>query len=239
MSAHTDAIHGAGVKTISEAQKARGEFLFQESRQATYRRVDRLFAVLMSVQWVAGILGACPLRRKLGLGNQPCAHPCMGGADLGGIVTIFPVSLALLKPGEAMTRYTIAASQMMMSALLIHLSGGRIETHFHIFGSLAFLAFYRDWRVFIPATLVVAGDHFVRGIFFPESAFGVQAPSPWRWVEHAGWVLFGEFLFDPGVHPGCQGDARERGGEGRVGSHAGSGGGGEPGQERVPGQHEP
>ena len=33
-----------------------------------------------------------------------------------------------------------------VSALLIHLSGGRIETHFHIFGSLAFLAFYRDCR---------------------------------------------------------------------------------------------
>ena len=28
---------------------------------------------------------------------------------------------------------------MLMSVLLIHLSGGRIETHFHIFGSLAFL----------------------------------------------------------------------------------------------------
>ena len=36
---------------------------------------------------------------------------------------------------------------MLMSALLIHLTGGRIETHFHVFGSLAILAFYRDWRV--------------------------------------------------------------------------------------------
>jgi len=36
-----------------------------------------------------------------------------------------------------------------MSALLIHLSGGRIETHFHVFGSLAFLAFYLDWPVLI------------------------------------------------------------------------------------------
>jgi two-component system, sensor histidine kinase and response regulator len=195
MSAHTESIHGAGVKTISEAQNARGEFLFQESRQATYRRVDRLFAVLMSVQWVAGILAAVFISPKAWAGSISHVHIHVWVAlILGGIVTIFPVSLALLKPGEAMTRYLIAASQMMMSALLIHLSGGRIETHFHIFGSLAFLAFYRDWRVFIPATLVVAGDHFVRGIFFPESAFGVQAPSPWRWVEHAGWVVFENFF---------------------------------------------
>jgi len=42
----------------------------------------------------------------------------------------------------------------LTSALLIHLSGGRIETHFHIFGSLAFLSFYRDWRVLITATAI-------------------------------------------------------------------------------------
>ena len=34
----------------------------------------------------------------------------------------------------------IAAAQMLIGALLIHLTGGRIETHFHVFGSLAFLA---------------------------------------------------------------------------------------------------
>src|SRR6185369_14706962 len=99
-------------------------------------------------------------------------------------------SLALLRPGEAVTRHTIAIAQMLMSALLIHLTGGRIETHFHVFGSLAFLAFYRDWRVFIPATLVVAADHFLRGVYWPQSVFGVLAPSPWRWVEHAAWVIF-------------------------------------------------
>ena len=49
---------------------------------------------------------------------------------------------------------------MMTSALLIHLTGGRIETHFHIFGSLAFLAFYRDWKVMISASVVVVIDHF-------------------------------------------------------------------------------
>jgi signal transduction histidine kinase len=79
---------------------------------------------------------------------------------------------------------------MLYSALLIHLTGGRIETHFHVFGSLAFLAFYRDWRVFIPATAVVAVDHMLRAVFWPESVFGILVPSPWRAVEHSAWVLF-------------------------------------------------
>lgn len=79
---------------------------------------------------------------------------------------------------------------MMYSALLIHLSGGRIETHFHVFGSLAILAFYRDWKVLLPATVTIVVDHFARGIFWPESVFGVIVSSPWRSLEHAGWVLF-------------------------------------------------
>jgi PAS domain S-box-containing protein len=69
-------------------------------------------------------------------------------------------------------------------------TGGRIETHFHVFGSLAFLACYRDWKVLIPATLIVAVDHFVRGVWWPESVFGVVSASHFRWLEHAGWVLF-------------------------------------------------
>ena len=67
---------------------------------------------------------------------------------------------------------------MLMGALLIHLTGGRIETHFHVFGSLAFLAFYRDWRVLVPATVVVALDHMLRGFFWPQSVYGVLVAEP-------------------------------------------------------------
>ena len=79
---------------------------------------------------------------------------------------------------------------MLWSALLIHLTGGRIETHFHVFGSLAFLAFYLDWKVLLTATTVVAADHFLRGIYWPESVYGVANAEWWRFLEHAGWVVF-------------------------------------------------
>ncbi|MEY2526124.1 MAG: hypothetical protein QOE73_895, partial [Verrucomicrobiota bacterium] len=70
------------------------------------------------------------------------------------------------------------------------LTGGRIETHFHVFGSLVILSFYRDWRVLVPATVVVALDHFLRGIYWPYSVYGVLTASPWRSIEHAAWVIF-------------------------------------------------
>jgi signal transduction histidine kinase/CheY-like chemotaxis protein len=93
-----------------------------------------------------------------------------------------------------LTRHVIAVSQMLTSALLIHLTGGRIETHFHVFGSLAFLAFYRDWRVLVSASLVVALDHYVREAYWPQSVYGVLTTDSWRWLEHAGWVVFEDVI---------------------------------------------
>src|SRR5437868_7212817 len=109
---------------------------------------------------------------------------------LCGAVSILAVAFAGFRPGEPLTRHAVAVGQMLTSALLIHLTGGRIETHFHVFGSLALLAFYRDWRVLVSASAVVGIDHLLRGIYWPQSVYGVIEAEPWRWVEHAGWVVF-------------------------------------------------
>src|SRR6516225_1814372 len=176
---------------MSTKPEARATTLFQESINRIHRRTDRLFAGLMTFQWLAGIAAAFWITPFAWAGSlsQPHLH-VWAAIVLGGIISGLPILFALTKPGEAITRHVIAAGQMLTSALLIHLTGGRIETHFHIFGSLAFLAFYRDWRVLITATLVVAVDHAIRGIYWPQSVFGVLAASPWRVFEHAGWVLF-------------------------------------------------
>ncbi|MEW4451090.1 histidine kinase, partial [Bremerella sp. JC817] len=101
-----------------------------------------------------------------------------------------PVLLVLTRPGAASTRHAVAVGQSLMGALLIHLTGGRIETHFHIFGSLALLAFYRDWRVLVTASAVVVLDHLIRGMVWPASIYGVPYFQRFRWIEHSGWVAF-------------------------------------------------
>jgi PAS domain S-box-containing protein len=177
--------------TLADSIAARAQTLFEEHSRQIHGRTDRLFAGLMAVQWLAAIAAALWISPRTWAGQYSQVHLHMWAAVLlGGVITILPIALALVRPGATATRYSIAAGQMLMSALLIHLTGGRIETHFHVFGSLAFLAFYRDWRVFVPATLVVAVDHLVRGVYWPLSVFGVLTASPWRWVEHAAWVLF-------------------------------------------------
>jgi signal transduction histidine kinase len=150
-----------------------------------------MFAYLMIFQWIAGVAAAVWISPRTWIGAQSEIHIHVWAAIfIGGAITSFPVWLVWKRPGQTVTRHAIAVGQMLTSALLIHLTGGRIETHFHVFGSLAFLAIYRDWKVLLTATVVVATDHFARGVFWPQSVFGVLTASHWRWVEHAGWVVF-------------------------------------------------
>jgi len=184
-------MHAPANSQTEDLTTHRAEELFRAEEEANYRRTDRMFAWLMAIQWLAGIAAALWISPRAWEGQFSSVHIHVWAAFiLGGIISGFPIALALLCPGATLTRHVIAVGQMLTSALLIHLTGGRIETHFHVFGSLAFLAFYRDWRVLVTATVVVAADHFVRGIFWPQSVFGVLVASPWRWLEHAGWVLF-------------------------------------------------
>jgi signal transduction histidine kinase len=174
-----------------ESAGRRASDLLAGYQSEIYQRTDRMFAGLMVLQWIAGVIFALWISPLAWEGAVSTTHVHVWAAVfLGGAISLLPALLGMMHPGEASTRYTIAVAQMMMGALLIHLTGGRIETHFHVFGSLAFLAFYRDWRVLIPATVVVAADHLLRGMFWPQSVYGVLVASQWRWLEHAAWVVF-------------------------------------------------
>lgn len=176
---------------VSPAILERAQKLFFEHWNRILIRTDRLFAGLLFTQWVAGIAVAVIVSPFTWAGSTSSVHThVLAAIFLGGAVAALPIALVFLRPGWSWTRYTIAGSQVAFSGLLIHLTGGRIETHFHIFGSLAFLFFYRDWKVFVPATVITAADHLVRGLVYPMSVYGVLEASPWRTVEHAWWVLF-------------------------------------------------
>lgn len=179
---------------LSDVARERADVLFHEHQQRIFVRTDRMFAVLMAFQWVAGVAAAVWISPRAWDVADSHVHPHIWAAIfLAGIISSLPIALAIFRPGKVLTRHTIAIAQMLTSAVLIHLSGGRIETHFHVFGSLAFLAFYRDWRVLITATVVVAADHFFRGVYWPQSAYGVLTAG-WRWAEHAGWVIFEDII---------------------------------------------
>ncbi len=166
------------------------EELFHEQQQILLQRTDRLFGMLLVLQWVAAVALALWISPRAWAGTDSAAHPhLLAAVILGSIVVSFPLWLVAMRPGRRITRHAVAIAQMLMGALLIHLTGGRIETHFHVFASLAFLAFYRDWPVLVSASAVVVTDHLLRGLFWPESVYGVATAAIWRTLEHAFWVV--------------------------------------------------
>jgi len=178
-----------------DAVASRTKAIFARQTAKVHQQTDSLFVVLLLIEWIAGIVAALVLSPKAwGTTYQGLNTHLTTALIFGGTIVILPIFLTLMRPGASITRHVVAIAQMLMGSLLIHLTGGRIETHFHLFGSLAFLAIYRDWRLLVSASAVVAIDHFFRDYFWPRSIFGDLNAGPWRWVEHAAWILFEDIV---------------------------------------------
>src|SRR5438874_8463495 len=115
--------------SITDCQTAlerRAAALFQEQQRALSTHTDRFFAALMILQWVAGIVIAAVVSPRTWAGAYSSPHVHLWAAVfLGGAITLPPVVMALRSPGAVLTRHCVAIAQMLTSALLIHLSGGR------------------------------------------------------------------------------------------------------------------
>jgi signal transduction histidine kinase len=170
---------------------ARARELFERELVRVHARRDRVFGWLLLGQWLFAVAIAAWWSPFGWESKVRAAHSHVHYALLvGAVLSVPPWLLTRMRPGAAFTRHVIAGAQMLFSALLSHLSGGRIETQFHVFGSLAFLAFYRDWYVLVTATAVFTADHLMRGSLWPESVYGITNPEWWRYLEHAFWVFF-------------------------------------------------
>ncbi|MEM9382008.1 MAG: ATP-binding protein [Planctomycetota bacterium] len=153
-------------------------------------RIDRLFGWLIPAQYAFGVLVALTISPRAWEGTTSSVHDhVLAAALLGGAILAAPLVMIRRYPGALATRMTVAASEALYAGLLIHLFAGRIEAHFQVFGMLAFLACYRDWRIIVTAAAITAVDHALRGMLWPESIFGAVQARPLQWLEHTGWVL--------------------------------------------------
>src|SRR5205823_9423549 len=103
----------------------RGQDIFDGQLAALRRQADRLFVILMLLQWAAAVAVAVCLSPRAWAGTYSETHVHVWSAIfLGGAITSLPVYLVHRRPGAPGTRYVIAVAQMLWSALLIHLTGG-------------------------------------------------------------------------------------------------------------------
>jgi two-component system, sensor histidine kinase and response regulator len=174
-----DASASAAGPFLSSAVAERAEGLFRRQRRRLARDTDRLLAGVVAIEWFAAV--------GLSLWSPP--QEAWSALGAGALVGTLPVVLALLRPGEVATRHAIAIGQVLISGFLAHLTGPS-EAHFHVFASLAFLTFYRDWRVLLTASSIALLDEGAgRALLY---AWG--APSTAHLLGLLAWVAFADAL---------------------------------------------
>jgi two-component system, sensor histidine kinase and response regulator len=179
----------------------RTERIFSERLCALQKETDTMFARLMILQWIASIVFAFCFKPHIipGPGNAP--HSRFWLAILGGFaINLLPVGAGLRYPGHRVTRYLVASGQMLMSVLIVHLTDGRADAHFYTFGSLAFLAFYNDVYLFIPAIAVAAAGQLFRDAYFAHSVLVSVGITRWSWLEHTTWTVLEAFILSIACH---------------------------------------
>jgi diguanylate cyclase (GGDEF)-like protein len=78
------------------------------------------------------------------------------------------------------------------SALVVYMSGGVIEAHFHFFVVISILVLYQDWAPFLLALVYVVVHHGLLGALDAEAVYNHSAAAahPWKWAAiHGGFVL--------------------------------------------------
>ncbi|MEQ3514574.1 methyl-accepting chemotaxis protein [Pseudoalteromonas sp. BZB3] len=81
------------------------------------------------------------------------------------VIGLFTLSLPLFliksAPQSSITRYSVGVAVQVFAALHIQQTMGLTELHFEIFVMLAFLSFYRDWKVILASVGFVAVHHIL------------------------------------------------------------------------------
>ncbi|MGQ8365966.1 methyl-accepting chemotaxis protein [Glaciecola sp. 1036] len=81
------------------------------------------------------------------------------GLGAGLLVIIPAIIIGLSYPDESFSRHMTSAATQLMAALHIQQTMGMTEMHFQVFVLLAFTSFFRDWKVIVTSTAVIAVHH--------------------------------------------------------------------------------
>ena len=107
-------------------------------------------------------------------------------AVVGGLAAI-----ARLSRDRRTAMVAASVGLLSCSAILVDISGGVIEMHFHFFVVVAVVALYQDWLPFFTAILFVFLHHGVFGALNPHTVYDNSAAwrKPWLWAAiHAGFI---------------------------------------------------
>ncbi|MHB8635937.1 MAG: two-component system sensor histidine kinase NtrB [Fimbriimonadaceae bacterium] len=149
---------------------------------------DRLFAILAVVMWIASFTlfvvtaSVTHLETSLLIGE----FAVLGGCAL--LMVAAPVYASIKYPGHRANPFFAAVSLMVLSGLLVHVSGwGDAQVGMYVM--LAFLSFYRDGRVLATASLVAVCDLAMRSTWATDVFVTATARHGVPISEDVAWIL--------------------------------------------------
>ncbi len=143
----------------------------------------RRHKAIVAVLWLhAGGLVLFGLFRGYGI-----AHSALEGGIL-----IIPALIASSSFNRTIRASAATIGLMTASGVLVHLSNGTIEAHFHFFVMVTVIVIYQQWAPFLLAVGYVVAHHAILGTIDPHSVFNhpaaLQAPFKWA-IVHGVFIL--------------------------------------------------
>jgi len=164
---------------VVELDKAQREARAREVRHEIVAQLTvgthRAFRILFAVQWAIALLLAWQ-------SSVPGDGRLWITLILGGMLCVPAGQFTRGAPLAWWTSHFVALSQIGWSWLYVWLLEGNAEAQFHLFASLAFLAFYRDWKVLLTAMAAAIAWPLAKLAMLPDTY--TIAPAAWSRLLH-------------------------------------------------------
>ena len=107
----------------------------------------------------------------------------------GSVVAAFGVCAELRVGNRRAQELVVVFGLLTCSAVLVHITGGLIEAHFHFFVMVAALSLYEDWVPFLVSVAFVLFQHGIMAAFVDHDSVFNHPGSSWKWAAvHSGFI---------------------------------------------------
>jgi diguanylate cyclase (GGDEF)-like protein/PAS domain S-box-containing protein len=106
-------------------------------------------------------------------------------------IATFAAAAGLHRRSRRFRACMVSLGLLSSSAVLVHLTEGATESHFHFFIMVTILATYEEWVPYGLAILFVLFHHGVVGALLPQAVFDHSSAvtNPWKWAAiHALFI---------------------------------------------------
>jgi diguanylate cyclase (GGDEF)-like protein/PAS domain S-box-containing protein len=121
--------------------------------------------------------------------GQPLEHSFFEASVVGAFAAV----AITLRTNRRLSTVVASLGLLTSSAVLVHLSDGLIEMHFHYFVVVGVVALYQDWRPFLIAIGYVVLQHGVAGVIDPTIVYDHPGAiqHPWAYAGLHGFFILG------------------------------------------------